>query len=89
MRSQKQKSRCIIKLFRITFFIGRNEYAVIPLHSRADFALKAFRLRKLTGDRRIYKVSQTPLGIHCQCKAFKRWRRCQHVQMLRAAGMLH
>ena len=89
MRSQKTKPRSIIKLFRIAFFVGRDEYVVIPLYSHPGTALKAYRLRKQNGDRSTFRVSLTPLGVCCQCKAFKRWRRCQHVRMLRAAGMLN
>jgi hypothetical protein len=86
--SAKKKSNHIVKLFRITFHQGSDEYLVIPLYLDPSVALKAFRLRKLTGNRNSYQVRFTPRRVQCQCKGFLRWGRCKHVRMLRAAGML-
>lgn len=83
-----KKPRDVIKLFRIALFVGRDEYLVIPLRTHPGTALKAYWLRKQNGDHSTCRVSLTPLGAHCQCKVFRRRRGCQHVRILRAAGML-
>jgi hypothetical protein len=89
MRKPREKPRTIIKLFRIALFVGRDEYAVIPLRPHPGTALKVYRLHKQNGDRSSCRVSLTPFGTRCQCRAFRRRRRCLHVRMLRAAGMLN
>ena len=89
MRKPRDKPRTILKLFRIALFVGRDEYAVVPLRPHLGTALKVFRLLKQNGDRSTCRVSLTPYGTHCQCRAFRRRRRCQHIRLLCAAGMLN
>jgi hypothetical protein len=84
----KRKSNPIIKLFRITFHCGADEYLVVPLQIDPSTALKAYRLKKLTGEHTSYQVRLTERGVGCQCKGFLRWKRCKHIRMLRAAGMI-
>jgi hypothetical protein len=84
----RKNTRPVVKLFRITFQTGDDEYLVIPLQPDPAVARKAFRLRKQTDDRQVYDVRMTPAGPECDCPGWLVRRRCKHVRMLRAAGML-
>ena len=76
--------------FRITFTIGADEYAVVPLLDADPCVVwKAFRFTKLTGDQAVYDVALTKYGPECDCKGFVRWQKpCKHIRTLTAAGML-
>jgi hypothetical protein len=77
--------------FRITFHIGEDVYAVVPLTAvHPEVAVKAFRFHKHTGDGATYDVRLTSEGhVECDCRGFERWRKpCKHVRTLTAAGML-
>jgi hypothetical protein len=88
MSSPRKKPRTIIKLFRITFDYGKDNYTVTPLTPDPREAKKAFLFQKHTGDRKIYHVRLTALGPQCQCKGFMYRGRCKHCQMLQDARML-
>jgi hypothetical protein len=76
--------------FRITFHIGPDVYAVVPLTAiHPEVAVKAYRLHKHTGDGEVYDVRLTTEGhVECNCRGFQRWQHCKHVRALTAAGML-
>jgi hypothetical protein len=88
MNSPSKKPRHVLAFFRITFECGSDTYTVIPLSPDPGIAKKAFRLRKQTGDRQVYDVCLTAHGPECDCKGFLYRRRCKHIRMLTAAGML-
>lgn len=77
-----------VKSFTITFYIGPDEYAVIPLHPDPAVARKAYRLRKRTGNEAVYDVALRDHGAECECLGFLRWGHCKHIRTLQAAGML-
>ncbi len=86
--TQTARPAAAVKSFTITFHIGPDEYAVVPLHPDPAVARKAYRLRKRTGDEAVYDVALLDHGAQCECLGFLRWGHCKHIQTLQAAGML-
>lgn len=83
-----RKKKGIVKFFRLTIQYGGDEYALTPLAPDDDIARKAFRLRKLSGDRNVYDILVTEDGVECDCPGFYFRKRCKHCEMLRAARLL-
>ncbi len=86
--TQTARPAAAVKSFTITFHIGPDEYAVVPLHPDPAVARKAYRLRKRTGDEAVYDVALLDHGAQCECLGFLRWGHCKHIRTLQAAGML-
>ncbi len=84
--STAKEPRSIIPLFRVEFHYGNDVYTVVPLAPDLE-SLKAFRLRKQTGDQQVYMICLTHQGLRCNCKGFRYRSRCKHVTMFREAQM--
>ena len=82
----RSKPSQLVPFFRLVLSIGSDSYAVVPLATGPH--QKAFRLRKLTGDRNSYEIRVRDNRARCTCRGFTRWGRCKHVRVLQAARML-
>ncbi len=86
--SKPRKPRPTLRFFRLTITFGSDIYAVIPQVPAPTGTRKAFRLKKMTGDHKVYQVRLFHKHPGCNCRGFLRWGHCKHVAMLRAALML-
>jgi hypothetical protein len=77
---------------RLTVTIRGEEYHATPLEPEADDVVKAWRLRKASGD--AYVVADTADGATCECRdyVYRHEGRdqvgCKHIRSLRALGLL-
>ena len=83
-----RKPRRTVQFFRLVIQLGKDEYSVTPFQPATTVARKAFRLRKQTRDQTTYEVRVTATEVKCSCPGFHFRKRCKHIRMLRAAGML-
>src|SRR5262245_3712968 len=80
--------------FRVLFEIGADRYAVYPLAADPSVAMRAFRFRKLTGDRSVHDVryardeERGTEFVSCDCKGFVRWSHCRHCRALAALELV-
>lgn len=85
LRKPRRTAKKAARTFMIIFHIEGDDYIVSP-QPCVPAGCRAFRFRKVGGDKAVYELYVSREGCLCDCKGFLRHGHCKHTETCLAAA---